>query len=507
MTEKLATGHHAAAYLVAEVLARGATVLLTIWLTYVLAPEVYGTWAVLTGAVVLLGLLLSTMFASAAARWYFLVSSSEFRRLFFTLALLQVALVTVAAVLLDAYVGDRIASIFPRLDWSIDGRLLLVAAALSSIPQLPVVSLQVQGRSWASASLSFLAAGAPVAGMALGAWIAPTLRSVLWGLVAGQGTVAVVAILVSARLSTPRLTFNLLPAVVRYGMPLVPHLSAHWLLGSADRFMLSTLADAAKAGSYHLAYMVGFGIQLFGASVNKGWLPQYLEDRKRLEAKPVTKTGPDSHVTLRKQMRRSATSVATLCVTTGSLAALWGDQVLALVVPRKFVGSLNDVLIIGIGNVLACLYLIPVGVLVFHRATGQIAVIAVVAAVANICLNWLWIPHWGTTGAAWATLVSYSLLLTAMVIAASRFETVPIAKDSWRRYGVLAALLLLATLPSLTDTDLLASLVARTAASLGVIGLMVRSGELRDVLDTMLLTSRPKRDTLTLQKTARTGEE
>ncbi len=64
-----------------------------------------------------------------------------------------------------------------------------------------------------------------------------------------------------------------------FGLPLLPHSLAGWLLSVSDRWLLGLLlgvaaADAlAAVGVYSLGYQLGYAVSLVAISFNAAWLP------------------------------------------------------------------------------------------------------------------------------------------------------------------------------------------------------------------------------------------
>ena len=310
--------------------------------------------------------------------------------------------------------------------------------------------------------------------MGAGGIVSGTLDSVLWGLLFGQALVGLIGLAMIFRMSSPRFNGSELLLSMAYGIPLLPHILGHWFLNSVDRVMLQHYRGPESVAAYHVAYLAGFGVLLAGQALAKSWTPTYLDDSTRLRS--VKSAAEES--TLRQTIENRAFSVAAAMVLLGGLALVWGDEILALLVPASYQAALADTGIIVLGNIFLSLYLIPVSVLLLHRATVKIATITVGAAVLNVVLNAQWIPPWGTTGAALATVSSHLLIFVAICLVSLRFQAVRLPA---RRLLALSVALLL-VLPALALDRSNLALGVRIAANIGLSGSMLLalmwSGEL-----------------------------
>ncbi len=470
-------GAHSAVYMAFELVARLASYALALGLTYLISPADYGLWAMLLSIGMLLGPFFGGAFATAAGRWYFDRDRLDFGQLVFTLGLSQVAFILATGTLVDAIASRYFQYAIEGVTYTGQGRIILIAAALSSLPSIPLAVLVSKRESKKAGWTGVAAAFFPALGMGLGGIIEGTLDSVLWGLLAGQALVGLIGLGLLLRMSSPRFSGNELLQSLAYGIPMLPHILGHWFLNSVDRVMLQQMKGAESVAAYHVAYLAGFGVLLAGQALAKSWTPTFLDDSTRLRS-------PESDAAesgLRRTIEKRAFSVAAAMVLLGGLALVWGDEILALLVPATYQGALPDTAIIVLGNIFLSLYLIPIAVLMLNRATLQIAGITVTAAILNVALNALWIPILGTTGAALATLASHLSILLLVHLASSRFPEVPLTAR--RAYPI--GLALVVVLPALVIDRVEPSLVYRITANLvlsgGLVLVLMRSKEFRPV--------------------------
>lgn len=86
-----------------------------------------------------------------------------------------------------------------------------------------------------------------------------------------------VAIFVLVRRWEPRFSMTLLKRSLRFGLPLVPHYFAGWMLTFFDRYLLMRLSTATQVGLYSLAYSFGMIFNLFCNAISTAWQPIYYD--------------------------------------------------------------------------------------------------------------------------------------------------------------------------------------------------------------------------------------
>jgi O-antigen/teichoic acid export membrane protein len=226
-----------------------------------------------------------------------------------------------------------------------------------------------------------------------------------------------------------------LRSALRFSLPLVPHLIAHWVLGMSDRFIiehhyagLDASASAAAVaqigvtpdvngdlnlslaavGIYSSAYVFMAAVNTIAVSMNNAWVPQFTRAHGR----------PDERAFV-------ARSITYFMLAVGSMSAAM--VVLSPTIVRAFFESKYAFVaevapILALGGLFQGLYYVYVAVLFYYKQNRLMPVITVVSGVSNVVLNLLWLPSYGLVGAAWATVVGYTILVVGVRWAARRCE-------------------------------------------------------------------------------------
>lgn len=179
-------------------------------------------------------------------------------------------------------------------------------------------------------------------------------------------------------------------------LPLIFHGLSGVILSQSDRIMLKGLTGSSSVvGIYSLVYVLSSILNIIWIALNNTWLPFYYNylnqgDTEKIVAK--SKSYLKLYTSLTIGFIMLSPEIAKLC----SSKEYWtGIKVLPILASAMFV---------------IFLYSFPVNFEFYYRKSIHIAVGTTLAAIFNIILNYVLIPHYGMIGAAVATLLSYILL-------------------------------------------------------------------------------------------------
>ena len=229
-----------------------------------------------------------------------------------------------------------------------------------------------------------------------------------------------------------------LRSALRFSLPLVPHLLAHWVLGMSDRFLIErhygNMGDMgntggtpepgvsaalgtgegkvslglAAVGIYSAAYVFMDAVNMIAASMNRAWVPQFTRAHGRPEERPF--------------VARSITYFVLAVASMSTALIVLGPTLVRGIFESKYAFAADIAPILAFGGLLQGLYYVYVAVLFFHKDNRLVPIITVVSGTLNVVLNLLWLPKYGLIGAAWATVIGYCVLVVCVRWAALRFE-------------------------------------------------------------------------------------
>lgn len=389
-------------YTVATAAQLGAGLLVLPLLTRVLDADQYGT---VTAALViynLLGVSIGLGLPAAMSRAFFHADDRDFGREG-TLGLIWVtALAALGCALVLELTGPAWSALYEEVGYGWPLRLAVWSAVAFAVLQASQSILRAEERPRP------YVVGAVIA--TVGAQSAGLAGAAIWGVTGYMAGVAAGALAASAFavVSTGahrRIGFHggVARRNLRIGVPIVPHALALYILAAGDRVVVERLEGLDGVARYHVAYLVGFVVIMLGAALNNAWSPIVFgaSDERRWSVLA------DTAATV---MRISALAVASVAI----LAPL----ALEVAAPADYrLDGLSEVtVLVALSAIPFVWYQACAHVILWRATTWWFALTTPVVAAVNIGLNFALIPDHGLTGAAVATLASYMLLATAMVI-------------------------------------------------------------------------------------------
>ena len=203
------------------------------------------------------------------------------------------------------------------------------------------------------------------------------------------------------RVAVFKFRFRYAKYLLAFGIPVVFHLIASYILNSFDQIMINSLIGSSQTGLYSLAYNIGMMVQLLVMGLNQAWVPMFYEFivEKRWE-----------------KINNLARYISIIISIFSLLLVFVVPYFLKLIIPEKFLGAFEIIPVVVIGFLFQFLYVLNVNYVFYKKETFNIAFITVFVSVVNISLNFIFIPRFGAIAAAWTTVISYFILFLSHFI-------------------------------------------------------------------------------------------
>ena len=483
---------NSAIYMLGTLLSRATELISMPVFTRYLAPGEYGILSVVSSVMGILGLAYNMGIGGSTTRYYYDLNSDQERKsyfsslLFFLLAaafLLSFLLMTFGEVLLA-----------PLLKREIPFHPYLTVAVWTLFFQ-PIGGLTASLMRVREQAARFITLQTVRS-------ISVLTLSILLVVLAGMGALGPIlaSFLVSA-LTTVYLLYYLWPylgltfrwAPVReslaFGLPTVPQKFGGWVLRGSDRLFLLHFASVSAAGIYSISYSLGLLLSLLGRSIENAWTPFFYavaRDESEKEAQRI--------------FSYAATYYTLFIVSLGLALAIFARELFHILAPAKYLAGLSIVPWIILGSIFEALYDIPSRGIYLMKKTQWLPVIVLTAAAVNTGFNFALIPAWGMMGAAWATLIGYSVMIVLTFYLAQRLYYVPYDYPRLAKIFVAAIAVYLISTWLSPDTLIPALLIKVTALVsypivLWLLGFFETAelSRMRDVVETLAHYVRGKR--------------
>lgn len=383
--------------------------------TRYLAPSEYGEVAMFQTLIGALAALIGLNAVPASARKFYDDLPDHALR-DFVAACLQILLASAAigllAVTLFAAPLSTLLNLQARwLPWAV-----FVCAALQ-LMQLRLVQWQVRQQALPYA---FLQSGEAIAGMALSLLLVVGLHQGAAGrivaMIASTAVFALLALVFLRRSGLLRLLVwrpDASREALAYGVPLIPHNAAGFLLAAADRVVVSAELGLAAAGIYMVAAQMAQVVGLLFDAVNKSYVPWLFERLKAGDA------------ALQRQIVRYTYAWFALLLAGAALAFVAGPWLVRLVAGDRYASAGGLVGWLVLGQVFVGMYLMVTNYLFYAKRTGLLSLVTVGCGLLNIVLLVVLTRRFGVQGAAMAFAISMGVRFLLTWWAAQRSHPMP----------------------------------------------------------------------------------
>ena len=219
------------------------------------------------------------------------------------------------------------------------------------------------------------------------------------GLFASNAVFSVVAILyiLSRKYIQFQIRINVVKPILRLCLPLIPHVLGGVIIAVSDRLFIERMVGLEAVALYSIGYSFGMIVGLFTDAFIKAWTPWFF----RVLQVPTERVKKD----VVRFTYIYSIAVFLLAFVISAIAIL----LLPFIVGPPFLGASDYIGWVALGCAVHGVYKIFFPYLVHINKTSFLAVSTVVAALANIVLNYFFVSYFGAIGAAYSTILSYAL--------------------------------------------------------------------------------------------------
>ena len=367
--------------------------------TRCLTPDDYGILALTAVLGSILAILYPLGINTALGRMYYdyYHDKKELKEYVGTITLSVLGISFTATLLLSVF-GESFFALFIK-DVAFNPYILLVlwTTFFGILFSFPLVLYQVRERSFTYSLLNVLKF---IISVSLVIYFVVFLKEGALGSLKGGFFSAIIFFVIAGFLLRKDLVFKIkirkLKESLHFGLPLLPHMLAGWILTLMDRVFLNHYTTLAVVGIYSLGYQFGSVMSLITTSINYAWAPFFMSTAKE--------RGEEAETIFSR-----LTTYYMIAILFISLAiSLFARDIIILMTTPKYYDSHRIIPIIVGTYLLNGMYYMIVNQIFYTKKTKYLPIATFGSAVLNILFNYLWIPRYGMMGAAWATLVSFA---------------------------------------------------------------------------------------------------
>ncbi len=199
-----------------------------------------------------------------------------------------------------------------------------------------------------------------------------------------------------------------------FALPLIPHYLAQHVMASSDTIMISEMVSDADAGIYSVVSTIGKIATIVWSAINVSLIAitfEALNDKK--------------YQRLTNLVSLLVLGYGVVCISITLIA----PEVLAILAPSSYAAGVYVVPPIASVSFITSLYNVYANIEFYHKRSFSIAMATIVSTVVNLVLNYILIPKFSYMGAAYATLISYGVLILMHYIGYRRATGERVYKD------------------------------------------------------------------------------
>ncbi len=419
-------------YTLGEVALQVLSVVFMPLLTRLLSPTDLGKYSLVTMVVGALAYLYNPALHGAVTRYFYEHEHDEparrrFQGTIVAFLLLWGGALTGAFLLVGPWLLPHIV---PALPFHPYGYFIAAIAGLGVLGVVPTAAWAASERSRAFIGATLLSSSVNLGGsLLMVAGFGMAVFGLLWGRTLSLLVLAVPYTLYIARniglaWDRPQLT-----RALRFSIPLVPHLLAHWVLNASDRWLIERYRGTSAVGIYVASYAFIDGVNLLASSMNRAWVPLFTRSFADPEKRPT--------------VARSITYFILVVASVSTSLVVLSPSIVRLFFAPAYGAAAGLAPVLALGGLAQGLYYVYVAVLFFHARNGVLPFMTVLAGTANVLLNILWLPTFGIVGAAWATLLGYVILTLGVRWASRRVARLPFEVARLAKLTVVCAVVML----------------------------------------------------------------
>lgn len=201
--------------------------------------------------------------------------------------------------------------------------------------------------------------------------------------------------------------------LLRFGLPMLPHIGAGMAITYMDRLVLSSLLGAESLGIYMVAMQVGMSMIALIEPLNKALAPWLFEQLSK---------GDDA---VRRMVVRRTYQLFAVLALVGLLIVMAAHLLFDELIGVRFTAARSLIPWMVTGFVLQGMYYCVVNYMFYTEKTGTLSAVTGSIAVVSCLVSYMLTSRFGLAGAGAAFVLNNSLLFLLVWIAASKAVPMP----------------------------------------------------------------------------------
>ena len=204
--------------------------------------------------------------------------------------------------------------------------------------------------------------------------------------------------IISIKICNFKFKYHIFKNAFSFSLPIVPAIMTGWILNLSDRIFIERYFSLADVGIYSLGYKIAGLVILFTGAFGLAYDPVFFKlansDNQKIAQKKIFKY---NHIYL--------IIIILICF----IVSFFSKEVVTVLLNKKFISVYYFIPLISFSYLFSSAGGITSKFFQQSKKMKANMYISILAAVMNVILNFLLIPHFGAYGAAYATIISIGI--------------------------------------------------------------------------------------------------
>lgn len=179
-----------------------------------------------------------------------------------------------------------------------------------------------------------------------------------------------------------------------FNLPLIPHYLSMTILNQADRIMISRMIGTGEAAIYSVAYQISMMMTIVTTAINNSFVPYTYKEMKAR-----------NYESIKKNSNMLLVLIGIACI----VAMCFGPEIIKIFAAREYYDAIWVVPPVAASVYFIFLYSLFANIEFYFEQTKFVMVASCGGAIANLLMNYLFIPKYGYYAAGYTTLACYIL--------------------------------------------------------------------------------------------------
>lgn len=277
----------------------------------------------------------------------------------------------------------------------------------------------------------------------------------LKGMVLSHGLMFPFLIYFNLKIIKLKFNYSILKKVLAYSLPLIPSLISAWVINLSDRVFLERYFSTDVVGIYTLGYKISSLVQLIATALLMAYNPYFFK-----------LANSEDQTNAKKNLYLAHNYYIIFLLFIGFTIVFLSKDLIILIINEKYEAAIKYIPIISASYFFMQLASLQNLAYYQKKKTFALMWVTLASSVFNIFLNFILIPKYGASGAAYATLLTQLFFFIIQYIKSQQYYFIPY---NWKLIAPLTLIFILICYLSynfLPNSFLVATLKISASASI-----------------------------------------